>query len=170
MVAFHRANLDTFVAAQRILFDLAQTMAKKQSDLFKELMASSESMLKGYDAKKQPGAYVDEVKAAMEKAMAEVKETVDLGMKAQSEVVDLFVKRASANFDEAKVARRLSALRPARRFATRLAAIFRHPGLTIRGLLLAVKPSTLRWARTSAHIAPLPKPVGWRMRTLTTST
>ena len=59
-------------------------------------------MFKGFDAKKQPTVYADEMKAAVEKAMADVKETVDLGIKAQSEVVDLFVKRATANFEEMK--------------------------------------------------------------------
>ena len=65
-------------------------------------MAKTEVMFKGFDAKKQPAGYADEVKAAVEKAMADVKETVDLGIKAQSEVVDLFVKRATANFEEMK--------------------------------------------------------------------
>lgn len=103
VMALHKANLETFVAAQKIWFDLAQTMAKKQTEMFKETMAKFDVVMKGgYDAKKQPQAYVEEVKAAMEKAMADVKETVDLGMKAQSEVVDLFVKRATANFDEVK--------------------------------------------------------------------
>jgi hypothetical protein len=66
------------------------------------MMAKSETMLKGFDGKKQPAAYAEEVKAAMEKAMADVKETVDLGIKAQSEVVDLLVKRATANFEDMK--------------------------------------------------------------------
>ena len=79
LVGLHKANVETFVAAQKILFDLAQTVAKKQ-----------------------PAVYADELKVAVEKAMAEVKETVDLGIKAQSEVVDLFVKRATANFQEIK--------------------------------------------------------------------
>jgi hypothetical protein len=59
-------------------------------------------MLRGYDSKKQPQAYVEDVKAAVEKAMADVKETLDLGIKAQSEVVDLFVKRATQNFEDVK--------------------------------------------------------------------
>jgi hypothetical protein len=70
--------------------------------MVKEMMTKSEAMLKGFDGKKQPVAYADEVKAVVEKAMADVKETVDLGIKAQSEVVDLFVKRATANFEELK--------------------------------------------------------------------
>ena len=102
LVTLHKANVETFVAAQKILFDLAQTVAKKQVEYVKEMMAKTEAMFKGFDAKKQPAVYADELKAAVEKAMAEVKETVDLGIKAQSEVVDLFVKRATANFEEIK--------------------------------------------------------------------
>jgi phasin family protein len=84
------------------MFDFSQTLAKRQVDLLKESFSKTESLLKGFDAKKQPQAYVEEAKAALEKAMADVKETMDLGMKAQHEVVDLFVKRATANFDEVK--------------------------------------------------------------------
>ena len=59
-------------------------------------------MFKGYETEKQPQAYVEDVKAAVEKAMADVKETVDLGFKAQGEVVDLFVKRATQNLEDVK--------------------------------------------------------------------
>lgn len=102
VMALHKANLETMVAAQKIMFDLAQTMAKRQSELFKDAFSSTESMMKGFDGKKQPQAYMDDAKTVLEKAIAEAKETMDLGMKAQTEVVDLFVKRATANFDEAK--------------------------------------------------------------------
>ena len=90
------------VAAQKIMFDLVQTVAKKQVEMVKEAMAKTDLLFKGFDAKKQPAVYADEMKAAVEKAMADVKETVDLGIKAQSEVVDLLVKRATANFEEMK--------------------------------------------------------------------
>lgn len=102
LVSLQKANIETFVAAQKILFDLAQTVAKKQVEYVKESFAKSEAMFKGIDTKKQPTAYADELKAAVERAVTDVKETVDLGIKAQSEVVDLFVKRATANFDEIK--------------------------------------------------------------------
>jgi phasin family protein len=102
MLTLYKANVDTFVAAQRIIFDFSQTVAKRQVELLKETFSRAEGMMKGFDAKKQPQAYVEEAKAAIEKAMADVKETMDLGMKAQHEVVDLFVKRATANFDEVK--------------------------------------------------------------------
>ena len=102
MMAMQTANMETFVSAQRIMFDLAQTVAKRQAELLKESFAKSETLLKGFDAKKQPADYMDEARAAMEKAMADAKETMDLGLKAQNEVVDLFVQRATKNFDEVK--------------------------------------------------------------------
>ncbi|GBD43905.1 hypothetical protein HRbin40_01388 [bacterium HR40] len=102
LVALHRANLETWFQAQKILFDYVQTLTRRQAELVNELFARAESFLKGADAKKQPQAYVEEAKQAIEKAMAEAKEAVDLGLKAQAEVVDLFVKRAAANLDEVK--------------------------------------------------------------------
>lgn len=103
VVALQKANVETMVAAQKIIFDLAQTVTKRNVELVKEFLAKAEGTMKaGFDAKKQPAAYVEEAKSAVEKALADAKETLDLGIKAQNEVVDLFVKRASANFDQVK--------------------------------------------------------------------
>ena len=102
-VALQKANIETVVAAQKIWFDLAQAVAKRNADLVKEVASRMEVLLKGgFDARKQPAAYVDEAKAVLEKAVADAQETVDLGVKAQHEVVELLVKRASANFDHVK--------------------------------------------------------------------
>lgn len=101
-MALHKANLETVVAAQKIVFDFWQTVAKRQVEMMKETLGKADTFMKGFDAKKQPKEYVEEAKAVLEKAMADAKETLDLGMKAQAEVVDLFVKRATANLDEAK--------------------------------------------------------------------
>jgi hypothetical protein len=102
MLALYKANIETVVAAQRIMFDFTQTLARRQVEMMKESFSRTETLIKGWDAKKQPQTYVEDAKAALEKAMADVKETMDLGMKAQNEVVELFVKRATANFDEVK--------------------------------------------------------------------
>ena len=101
-VAMQRANLETFAAAQRIMLDLAQTVARRQTEMVKDNMGRFEAMMKGFDAKKQPQTYVDGMKEAVERAMADARETMDLGMKAQSEVVELFVKRTSANLEDAR--------------------------------------------------------------------
>jgi hypothetical protein len=103
LVNLQKANVETMLAAHKIMFDLVQTVAKRQADLMKELVGKAEASMKtGFDSKKQPAAYVDDAKAALEKAMADAKETLDLGLRAQNEVVDLFVKRATANFDQVK--------------------------------------------------------------------
>jgi phasin family protein len=102
LVALQRANLETVVAAQRIFLDLAQTVAKRQAELVREGFAKAGVMFKAFDAQREPQSYVDEVKAVVEKAMADAKETMDLGIKAQSEVVDLFVKRATKNLEEVR--------------------------------------------------------------------
>ena len=52
LVSLQKANIETFVAAQKILFDLAQTVAKKQVEYVKELFAKSEALFKGFDTKK----------------------------------------------------------------------------------------------------------------------
>lgn len=102
LVALQKANIDTLIAAQKIMFDLGQTVARKQVEMVREAMAKAETLMKGYDSRKQPQAYADEMKAVVEKAMADVKETVDLGIRAQSEVVDLFVRRATQNIEDMK--------------------------------------------------------------------
>jgi phasin family protein len=101
-VSMQKANVETMIAAQKIIFDLTQTIAKRQSELLKEAYGKFEVSMKGFDGKKQPAAYVDDAKAVIEKAVADAKETTDLALKAQTEVVDLFVKRATANFDHVK--------------------------------------------------------------------
>jgi phasin family protein len=102
LVALQQANVDTMIAAQKIIFDLAQTLAKRQAEFLKDAYGKVEASFKGFDGKKQPAAYVEEAKAVIEKAVADAKETTDLALKAQNEVVDLFVKRATANFEQVK--------------------------------------------------------------------
>ena len=39
LVALQKANIETMLAAHKIVFDLAQTVAKRQAELMKELIA-----------------------------------------------------------------------------------------------------------------------------------
>ncbi len=104
MMAIQKANIETMTAIQKIMFDLTQAVAGRQADMFKEAFARTETIMKGFDQKKDPQAYVEEARAAFEKAFADVKETIDMGMKAQNEVVDLVVKRSQANIEDARKA------------------------------------------------------------------
>ena len=54
LVALQKANIETLVAAQKILYDLVQTVAKKQAEYIKESFARSEAMFKGFVASLPP--------------------------------------------------------------------------------------------------------------------
>ena len=103
LVALQKANIETMMAAQKIMIDFAQTLAGRNMAMGKESFAQVEAMLSGgLDTKKQPQAFVDEAKVSVEKVVANAKESVDLGVKAQKEVVDLLVARANANLEQVK--------------------------------------------------------------------
>ncbi len=102
IVAMQKAQVDTFVAAQKIMIDLATTVSAQQQTRIQETAAKAEALLKGFDSKKEPTAYVSEAKAAFEQAMSDARETMDLGLKAQNQMIDLLVKRAAATVEDAK--------------------------------------------------------------------
>jgi len=102
LFALQRANLETLFQAHKLVFDLFETLTRRQAELVKEMMARAEDYMKGFDPARQPKAYVEDARAAIEKAMAEMKQAVELGLETQKKVVELFVQRASANLDEVK--------------------------------------------------------------------
>ncbi|HET6469445.1 MAG TPA: TIGR01841 family phasin [Geminicoccaceae bacterium] len=97
-LALYDANVETLFAVQKVMFDLVRTVAGRQVALVKETLAKLEAATSnGIDGKRPTQSYIDEAKAAVEKAVADAKETVELGLKAQSEVSDLVTKRVKAN-------------------------------------------------------------------------
>ena len=101
VVAMQRANLHTFVQAQKILTDAAQGIAKAQAGYVNEIVAQMQGAMARKDAKRSD-AYLAEMRAAAERAVTVATEQFGLGTKAQSEVVDLLTKRAVANFEHVK--------------------------------------------------------------------
>lgn len=102
VLALYDANVETMLAVQKIVIDFGRTLAGRQVAYAKDAQAKIEAALKGgIDTGKQPQAYVDEAKAAVEKAVADAKETVELGLKAQNEVAGLVTKRMKANLSQA---------------------------------------------------------------------
>lgn len=100
LFALQRANLETLFQAQKLVFDLFETLSRRQAEVVKEVLAKAEAYTRGFDPARQPKAYVEEARAAVEKAMAEVRQAVELGLETQKKVVELFVQRAAANLDE----------------------------------------------------------------------
>jgi hypothetical protein len=104
-VALQKKNVETLVAAQSIWSDLVRTLVERQGQLVKDAFANAQDYLQGgFDAKRQPQAYIEGAKVLFEKVFAEVKETAELGLKAQRAVAVLFGERTTANVAEGKAA------------------------------------------------------------------
>ena len=95
-------NLEVAVKAQRMMLDATESMMKRQFDLTREMVETSQAAFVNFDVNKKPEAYVEEVKAAAERAQVIVKEEIDCGIKVQQDVADLVAKRVTANVDEIK--------------------------------------------------------------------
>lgn len=101
VVAMQKANLDTFIQAQKIWTDAAQSIAKLQAGYVNDLVSRAQAMLAVRDPR-NADSYVADARAAAEKAVTVAKQQIDLGAKAQAEVVDLVAKRVTANFEQAQ--------------------------------------------------------------------
>lgn len=95
-------NLEVAVKAQRMMLDATEAMMKRQFDLTREMVETSQAAMVNFDVNKKPEAYVEEVKAAAERAQTIVKQEFDNGVKIQQDVADLVAKRVTANVDEIK--------------------------------------------------------------------
>lgn len=95
-------NLEVAVKAQRMMLDATESMMKRQFDLTREMVEQSQAAMVNFDVNKKPEAYVEEAKAAAERAQVIVKQEIDNGMKVQQDVTDLMTKRVNANVDEMK--------------------------------------------------------------------
>lgn len=101
-VALHKANVDTLIEAQGILFQAAEAIAKLQYGWVEETFKQGEALFKGDVSKKKPEEFLADAKAAADKAIAVAKEQADLGIKAQAKVADLVTKRVNANLEDVK--------------------------------------------------------------------
>lgn len=102
MKALFKDNLEVAVKAQRMMLDATESMVKRQFDLTREMVEQSQAAMVNFDVNKKPEVYVEEVKAAAERAQTIVKEEFDTSVKVQQDVVDLVAKRVTANVDEMK--------------------------------------------------------------------
>ncbi len=101
LVAMQRANVDTLVQAQSIIMQACQVAAEAQCSFLADCADRIESVTRGeLDVGKRPQAYVADMHAAAEKAIAVAQSHVDLGIRANAEAIDLLAKRARANVDE----------------------------------------------------------------------
>jgi hypothetical protein len=96
-----KTNLATIHAAQSVLVDAAQAIARVQHGYLEQIVARTKAAL-GSKELRTPEAVLAEAKAAAEKAVAVSKEVVDLAVAAQQRVTELVAQRGAANADQFK--------------------------------------------------------------------
>ena len=97
LVALHKANFNTLLQSQGVLFDTTQAMARLGYALFEENMRHVERLM---TTKAELGQFASEAKAAAERTMLVSKEQAGLGLHAQRAIADLVTKRVHAGVDE----------------------------------------------------------------------
>ena len=102
IVAMQKANIDTFVQAQAIVFEAAQAISKVQYSWVAENFKLAETSFDASATAKKPEAMMADAKNVAEKAVQVAKQEFDLGIKAQNQVADLVAKRVAANIEEVK--------------------------------------------------------------------
>jgi hypothetical protein len=103
LFAVHKANLAALHAAQSVLVEAAQAIARVQHGYLTQTMAEAKVML-GSKGLPTPDAVLGNVRTVTEKTVAAAKEVIDLGLAAQRRVAELVVERSAAQAEPFKVA------------------------------------------------------------------
>jgi phasin family protein len=109
--AAQRKNVEAFAAANRVAFEGAQAVLRRQTELAREAVEDLSSLSKEItaagSAEDKLIKQADAAKATFETALANVRELAGMVQKASDEAVSVISKRVVANFDEIR-----SALQP----------------------------------------------------------
>ncbi len=102
VVSLNKANMATAFEAQRIMLDASQTLVAAHFNYLREALGNAEAAVGNIDPKAKPETYVEDAKAATEKAMEHAKNGYEVSLKAHNDVADLWNKRVNANVEEFK--------------------------------------------------------------------
>lgn len=109
--AAQRKNVEALTVANRVAFEGAQAVFRRQTELAREAIEGLSSLSKEFTAagstEDKLAKQADAAKTAFETALANGRELAGLVQKASDEAVSVISKRVVANFDEMK-----SALQP----------------------------------------------------------
>ena len=98
--ALYRANLAAARAAQDVLVEAAEAVAKAQYGWAEQTLAA----LEGSKGPVTPEAFLAGVRDAAERAFAVARQGAEIGTGAQKRVANLFAARATANVEAGKAA------------------------------------------------------------------
>lgn len=99
-----RRNLEAFTAANQVVAEAAQTIARRQAEVLRSNVDSVISASKEFTAGGTPDFSVEkqaaQTKAVWEKSLANAREVSEIVTKSSFEAFDLLNKRATESFEE----------------------------------------------------------------------
>ena len=106
VVASQQKNIQALTAANQLAFEGFQAVVRRQSEILRQTMEQTSSMVSELMAAGSPEDKVakqaDLVKLAFEKALANARELAELVAKSNSEAADVINKRVSESLEEVK--------------------------------------------------------------------
>jgi phasin family protein len=106
LVSSQRRNLEALAAANQLAIEGLQAVAKRQSDIFRQMMEEASQAMRDIMAAGSPeakaGRQADLVKEAFQRAIANMRELAEMVAKSQGEAFDVINKRVTDSLDELK--------------------------------------------------------------------
>jgi phasin family protein len=106
VVASQQKNIQALTAANQLAFEGFQAVVRRQSEILRQTMEQTSSMVSELMAAGSPEDKVakqaDLVKLAFEKALSNARELAELVAKSNSEAADVINKRVSESLEEVK--------------------------------------------------------------------
>ncbi len=106
LVSSQRRNLEALAAANQLAVEGLQTVAKRQTEIFRQMMEEASQAMKDVMAAGSPEAkasrQTDLVKEAFTRAVANMRELAEMVAKSQGEAFDVINKRVTDSLDELK--------------------------------------------------------------------
>jgi phasin family protein len=106
VLASQQKNIQALTAANQLAFEGFQAVARRQSEILRQTMEQTSSMISELMAAGSPEDKVakqaDLVKLAFEKALYNARELAELVAKSNSEAADVINKRVSESLEEVK--------------------------------------------------------------------
>ena len=100
----HRKNIEALTEANRVAFEGAQAMARRQTEIVREAMdeaAKAMTQVQGAGSNEERVAKQTEIaKNAFETAVKHARELAEMSAKSQNEALELLNKRVAESFDE----------------------------------------------------------------------
>jgi phasin family protein len=104
LIEAHRKNIEAMTEANRVAFEGAQAMARRQTEIVREAMdeaAKAMSQVQNAGSNEERVAKQTEIaKNAFETALKHARELAEMSAKSQNEALELLNKRVAESFDE----------------------------------------------------------------------